>query len=115
VLVGLGQRHDHVDVGLRVVVAEHRLRTLGRVPQVAVAATEVVGGGERGVVDVVRVLAAVAVAVAATACQLDGMNCIGPTARSYTGSPSRRPSSVSRIRATPGRPSSGMPRMRRVP
>jgi hypothetical protein len=27
------------------------------------------------------------------------MNCIGPTARSYTVSPSRRPSSVSRISA----------------
>jgi hypothetical protein len=45
---------------------------------------------------------------------VDGMNCIGPTARSYTVSPSRAPPSVSRISATFGRPSSGMPRIRRV-
>jgi hypothetical protein len=36
------------------------------------------------------------------------MNCIGPTARSQTVSPSQRPPSLSAIRATP-RPSSGGP------
>src|SRR4051812_1277412 len=40
--------------------------------------------------------------------QVDGMNCIGPTARSWTVSPSKRPPSVSRIRAVPA-PVSGMP------
>jgi hypothetical protein len=39
------------------------------------------------------------------------MNCIGPTARSYAGSPSRRPPSVSRITAVPF-PFSWMPMIR---
>jgi hypothetical protein len=46
---------------------------------------------------------------------VDGMNCIGPTARSYVSSPSSAASSVSVINATFSRPSSGMPRMGRVP
>src|SRR3989440_10735545 len=33
-------------------------------------------------------------------CQVPGMNCIGPTAWSYTGSPSYRPPSVSRTRCS---------------
>ncbi|MGY1762344.1 hypothetical protein ACI79N_13000 [Geodermatophilus sp. SYSU D00805] len=41
------------------------------------------------------------------------MNCIGPTARSWTVSPSRRPPSVSRISAVPV-PSSGIPMIRGV-
>jgi hypothetical protein len=37
------------------------------------------------------------------------MNCIGPTARSKTGSSSSSPASVSEISAVPLLPSSGMP------
>ncbi len=37
------------------------------------------------------------------------MNCIGPTARSHTVSPSQRPLSESGIAATPGAPFSGNP------
>jgi hypothetical protein len=52
---------------------------------------------------------------ARTSRQVDGMNCIGPTARSNTGSPSSAPPSVSRISETFARPSSGTPRIRIVP
>jgi len=43
--------------------------------------------------------------------QVDGMNCIGPTARSQTVSPSSTPWSVSGIEAIPGDPSSRGPRI----
>lgn len=43
--------------------------------------------------------------------QLEGMNCIGPTARSQTVSPSSTPWSVSGIAAIPGDPSSRGPRI----
>jgi hypothetical protein len=43
--------------------------------------------------------------------QVDGMNCIGPTARSQTRSPSHVPPSLSRMVANPGRPSSSGPRI----
>ena len=41
---------------------------------------------------------------------MEGMNCIGPTARSYTVSPSTRPPSVSRI-SDERVPSSAIPRI----
>ncbi|SLH67829.1 Uncharacterised protein [Mycobacteroides abscessus subsp. abscessus] len=44
-------------------------------------------------------------------CQVSGMNCSGPTARSCSGSPSSAPPSVSRMTATPGEPSSATPMM----
>ena len=72
-------------------------------------------GALGGVEHVVRVAEPVAVAIDAfTELQVDGMNCIGPTARSYIVSPSSVPPSESRISATFGRPSSGMPRIRFV-
>ena len=83
------------------VLAEHR----------AAAGAEVRRGAERRVVDVVGRLHPVAVPVAATADQLEGMNCIGPTARSQTVSLSQRPSSVSRIAATGPTPLRGTPMM----
>ena len=44
-------------------------------------------------------------------CQVVGMNCIGPTARSQTLSPSNAPSSLSRIAATGPLPFSATPTM----
>jgi len=41
--------------------------------------------------------------------QVEGMNCIGPTARSYVVMPSIVPWSVSRISCRPPLPSSGRP------
>ncbi len=52
-----------VDVGLGVVVAEDRGALSGGGGEVVVAGAEVDGGGERGVVDVLRVALAVAVGV----------------------------------------------------
>ncbi len=40
---------------------------------------------------------------------VDGMNCIGPTARSNSVSPSSAPASVSVMVVVPREPSSGMP------
>src|SRR5450759_5226043 len=47
----------------------------------------------------------------ATPIHVPGMNCIGPTARSHTGSPSSRPRSVSGIAALPPVPSNTGPRI----
>ena len=81
-LVHVGQvQHDaHVLVG--VVVAADRLAAGVGVAEVGVAVAQVPGRAVGGVEDVVRVAAAVAVAVDAYDFQVDGMNCIGPTARS---------------------------------
>ena len=50
-------------------------------------------------------------ASAPTVCHVPGMNCIGPTARSYVASPSQRPPSESVIRAVLRVPSNWMPMM----
>jgi hypothetical protein len=63
--VVLQPAHDQVQVLTRVVVAEDRAVEVVLVGQVPVVAAQIVTGGERGVVDVVGVLLAVAVAVAA--------------------------------------------------
>jgi membrane-bound lytic murein transglycosylase B len=63
--VVLQPRQDGVQVLRRVVVAEDGLLEVALLGQVPAEAAQVVAGGERGVVDVVGVLAAVVVAVAA--------------------------------------------------
>ena len=71
---------------------------------------QVARGGVGGVIDVLRVGVLVAVTVDPELAQVLGMNCIGPTARSQTTSPSYRPPSVSGIAAN-GPPSSTGPKI----
>src|SRR5262245_63157245 len=65
VLVGVRDAEDHGDVVVGVVVGVHRGLHAGRGGEVVVADAEVGGGGQGGVVDVVGVAHAVAVAVEA--------------------------------------------------
>ncbi len=73
---------DRVQVVLRVVVAEDRPVEVGLDGQVPAVAAQVVAGGEGGVIDVVRVLLAVGVAVAARPGPGGGDELHGPTALS---------------------------------
>src|SRR5690606_21654034 len=63
--VGVRVLHHIGDVGVGPVVGEHRVPPVGGVGQVAAVGAQVAGGGQRGVVQAVRVGDAVAVAVGA--------------------------------------------------